>query len=218
MASLPIPILPGRILCSELLPETAFANPTGERAIPQIECNEEGAILVSSHQSQLEMKFPCTYKEALQSEMEPRSRISSKSMRDGLDSKPPFNTRPLPHFPSVKFHRKKKFQKESGWTKYFDHGGGRVSSLDSTNDEFLIDLSKLFLGLRFAHGAHSQLYHGIYKDVPVAVKIIRLPDDDETESLEPKLVNQFNREVALLTRLRHPNVIEVKSRTTGRLV
>ncbi|XP_019169329.1 PREDICTED: serine/threonine-protein kinase HT1-like isoform X2 [Ipomoea nil] len=169
------------------------------------------AFLVSSQLSQLEiMKFPCTYKDALQSERkEPAgSRIHSKSCRDGLESNPPFNTRPLPHFPSLKkFHRKMKFQKESGWTKYFDHGGGRVSSMDSTN-EFLIDLSKLFLGLRFAHGAHSQLYHGIYKDEPVAVKIIRVPDVDETESLEPKLVSQFNREVALLSRLRHPNVIE----------
>ncbi|KAD3337795.1 hypothetical protein E3N88_33316 [Mikania micrantha] len=48
----------------------------------------------------------------------------------------------------------------------------KVSSEDIDEDR-MIDLSKLFLGFRFAHGAHSQLYHGTYKDETVAVKIIQ---------------------------------------------
>uniref|UniRef100_A0A5B7A6S7 Protein kinase domain-containing protein n=1 Tax=Davidia involucrata TaxID=16924 RepID=A0A5B7A6S7_DAVIN len=73
----------------------------------------------------------------------------------------------------------------------------------------MVDLSKLFLGLRFAHGAHSQLYHGIYKDEPVAVKIIRVPDDDdENGTLTVRLEKQFNREVTLLSRLHNQNVIK----------
>ncbi|KAK4386598.1 Serine/threonine/tyrosine-protein kinase HT1 [Sesamum angolense] len=109
----------------------------------------------------------------------------------------------------MKFYSSKSKNKDSAWTKYFDHGGGRVTSVE-TADEHMVDLSKLFLGLRFAHGAHSQLYHGIYMDKPVAVKIIRVPDDDENGALGARLEKQFTREVTLLSRLHHPNVIKVK--------
>ncbi|KAI7744544.1 hypothetical protein M8C21_022015 [Ambrosia artemisiifolia] len=75
-------------------------------------------------------------------------------------------------------------------------------------DDFMIDLSKLLLGRRFAHGANSQLYHGIYKDDPVAVKIIRVPDDGVSEKQVIRLENQFATEVNLLSRLHHQNVIK----------
>ncbi|CAN4092005.1 unnamed protein product [Withania somnifera] len=111
--------------------------------------------------------------------------------------------------PSVKFNGKSKIwnRKDSAWAKYFDHNGRRVTAVE-TIDEYTIDLSKLFLGLRFAHGAHSQLYHGIYKDEPVAVKMIKLPDDDENTVLATRLENQFSREVTLLSQLHHQNVVK----------
>ncbi|KAL5772413.1 hypothetical protein ACOSQ2_012337 [Xanthoceras sorbifolium] len=119
-----------------------------------------------------------------------------------------FNTSPLRHLGSLKISDRYKGKKESAWTKYFDHHGGvRVNAVE-TADEHSVDLSQLFLGLRFAHGAHSRLYHGIYKDEPVAVKIIRTPDDDENGVMAARLEKQFNREVTLLSRLRHPNVIK----------
>ncbi|XP_059670842.1 serine/threonine/tyrosine-protein kinase HT1-like isoform X2 [Cornus florida] len=117
------------------------------------------------------------------------------------------NTSPLQSFSFTKFYDKTKTTKELSWAKYFDHGGGRVTSVE-TADEWMVDLSKLFLGLKFAHGAHSQLYHGIYKDEPVAVKIIRVPEDYENEDLAARLERQFNREVTLLSRLYHQNVIK----------
>ncbi|XP_028777420.1 serine/threonine/tyrosine-protein kinase HT1 [Neltuma alba] len=98
-------------------------------------------------------------------------------------------------------------RKESAWTKYFDHGGGRVTALE-TAEEWTVDLSKLFLGLRFAHGAHSRLYRGNYKDEPVAVKLIRVPDDDDSGTMAGRLEKQFIREVTLLSRLHHENVIK----------
>lgn len=103
---------------------------------------------------------------------------------------------------------KSKFRKEASWTKYFDYAGGRVNSADAA-DEPTVDLSQLFLGLRFAHGAHSRLYHGIYKEEAVAVKIIRVPDDADNEDLAVRLEKQFNREVTLLSRLYHRNIIKV---------
>lgn len=130
---------------------------------------------------------------------------SRKASRENSRSRS--NTSPLKHFSVMKFHDKTKSRKETSWTKYFDHSGGRVTAVESA-DEWMVDLSKLFLGLRFAHGAHSQLYHGIYKDEPVAVKIIRVPDDDENGVLGAQLEKQFNREVTLLSRLHHSNVIK----------
>ncbi|XP_021726458.1 serine/threonine-protein kinase HT1-like [Chenopodium quinoa] len=117
------------------------------------------------------------------------------------------NTSPLRSFSPMKSFGRLKQKKDSGWAKYFDHGGGKVTSVEAA-DDYMVDLSQLFLGLRFAHGAHSRLYHGIYKDEPVAVKIIRVPDDDENGNLASRLEKQFNREVSLLSRLHHPNVIK----------
>ncbi|KAL3341098.1 hypothetical protein AABB24_025583 [Solanum stoloniferum] len=110
---------------------------------------------------------------------------------------------------AAKFNDKSKSRnrKDSAWTKYFDHNGRRVTAVE-TADEYTVDLSKLFLGLRFAHGAHSQLYHGIYRDEPVAVKMIKLPDDDENGALATRLENQFTREVTLLSQLHHQNVVK----------
>lgn len=125
-----------------------------------------------------------------------------------VNSRSPSNSSPLRHLASLKFNEKSKIRKDSSWAKYFDHGGGRVNAVE-TADEWCVDLSKLFLGLKFAHGAHSRLYHGIYNDEPVAVKIIRVPDDDETGALAARLEKQFVREVTLLSSLHHQNVIKV---------
>ncbi|KAM0006428.1 putative protein kinase TKL-Pl-4 family [Helianthus debilis subsp. tardiflorus] len=127
-----------------------------------------------------------------------------------LDMRSPQNgtASPLKHFNSMKISStKRKMKRDYSWSKLFDNGGGKVISVEMVDDH-MVDLSKLFLGHRFAHGANSQLYHGIYKDEPVAVKIIRVPDDDENEELVIRLENQFAREVNLLSRLHHPNVIK----------
>ncbi|KAJ4980868.1 hypothetical protein NE237_031705 [Protea cynaroides] len=113
------------------------------------------------------------------------------------------------HFNSLKHSDKLKSRKESSWTKYFDHGGGRVTAVETAADEFKVDLSQLFFGQKFAIGAHSRLYHGIYKDEPVAVKIISPPDDDENEAITARLEKQFTREVTLLFHLHHQNVIKL---------
>ncbi|EEF50853.1 serine/threonine/tyrosine-protein kinase HT1 [Ricinus communis] len=135
----------------------------------------------------------------------PRSKDQDKGF--AKPSKHASNTSPLRQLASLKGHEKLKSKKDSAWTKYFDHAGGRVNAVEAA-DEFSVDMSKLFLGLRFAHGAHSRLYHGVYKDEPVAVKIIRAPDDDDNGTLSIRLKNQYDREVTLLSRLHHPNVIK----------
>ncbi|RDX74910.1 Serine/threonine-protein kinase HT1 [Mucuna pruriens] len=130
----------------------------------------------------------------------------TKSPYNSPLTKSPYSS-PIRHFASMKLSDKSKQRKDSGWTKYFDHGGGKVTAVE-TAEEWNVDLSKLFVGVRFAHGAHSRLYHGMYKDEAVAVKIIRVPDDDENGMLADRLEKQFIREVTLLSRLHHQNVIK----------
>ncbi|CAK8577693.1 unnamed protein product [Lathyrus sativus] len=121
-------------------------------------------------------------------------------------SKSPLKS-PLRYFGS-KNSDKSKNRKDSGWTKYFDHGGVKVTAVE-TAEEWNVDLCKLYIGLRFAYGAHSRLYHGKYEgDQHVAVKLIRVPDDDENGMLAAKLEKQFITEVTLLSRLHHQNVLK----------
>lgn len=115
---------------------------------------------------------------------------------------------PRKKFSSLKAYEETKGKKESSWAKYFDPAGGKVSAVD-TMEEWTVDLSKLFLGLRFASGAHSKLYHGIYKDQAVAVKMIRVPDNDENGDMAARLEKQFTREVTILSHLYHHNVIKL---------
>lgn len=120
----------------------------------------------------------------------------------------PANMSTLQKFCFMKASEEMRKKMESSWTKYLDHRGGRVSAVD-TMEEWTVDLSKLFLGCRFASGAHSKLYRGIYKDQPVAVKMIRIPDDDENGAMEARLEKQFTREVTVLSHLHHQNVIRL---------
>ncbi|KAK9146223.1 hypothetical protein Sjap_006126 [Stephania japonica] len=93
--------------------------------------------------------------------------------------------------------------------------GGRIAAVESTNDEWELDHSKLSLGLRFACGAHSRVHHGMYKDNPVAVKITRPPstDGEENGAMAARLEKQFNREVTLLSQLHHQNIIKLVAAT-----
>ncbi|KAK4361124.1 hypothetical protein RND71_020076 [Anisodus tanguticus] len=220
LASVPISsIQSGRIAGAKTRPVgTASLNPRPEPTVAPLQRNPttNKQRTVSPHP---ETSLPDTFKQARSSQRrfstprpqrkEHEKKIVSKSFhKDSRESKSPIsrspaNTSPLRHFTSFKFHDKSKGRKDSSWSRY----SGKVSSVE-TADEFTIDLSKLFLGLRFAHGAHSQLYHGKYEDEAVAVKIIRIPDDDEIGALATRLENQFIREVTLLSRLHHPNVIK----------
>ncbi|KAJ4830657.1 Serine/threonine-protein kinase ht1 [Turnera subulata] len=73
-------------------------------------------------------------------------------------------------------------------------------------EEWTADLSQLFIGNKFASGAHSRIYRGIYKQRAVAVKMVRVPaQKEETRSV---LEQQFKSEVAFLSRLVHPNILQ----------
>ncbi|KAL8138174.1 hypothetical protein V2J09_004175 [Rumex salicifolius] len=85
------------------------------------------------------------------------------------------------------------------------YGGGKVMAA-GTAVEYLVDLSRLQLGDWFARGAYSELHHGRYKGKPVAVKIISMQAHEQSKG---RLEKHFNREVSLLSRLHHRNVIKL---------
>ncbi|CAJ1961696.1 unnamed protein product [Sphenostylis stenocarpa] len=102
---------------------------------------------------------------------------------------------------------KSKSSKDTAWTKFLDIVGSNITAVE-TAEEWNIDMSQLFFGVKFAHGAYSRLYHGLYNDESVAIKIIMPPEDDESGDLASRLEKQFVREVTLLSRLHHQNVIK----------
>lgn len=105
---------------------------------------------------------------------------------------------------------KKRWDSMESWSMLLDTvmgSGGEGSSRDSgRREEWMADLSQLFIGNKFASGANSRIYRGIYKQRAVAVKMVRIPERDEAQ--RAVLEEQFNSEVAFLSRLYHPNIVQ----------
>ncbi|KAI5054730.1 hypothetical protein GOP47_0029875 [Adiantum capillus-veneris] len=91
------------------------------------------------------------------------------------------------------------------WSDHLSNATGNARAVLSA-ENWMIDLSQLLLSERFASGAYSRLYRGIYQDTPVAVKIIRQPDEDEF--LADRLEKVFMQEVNTLSCLQHQNVVK----------
>ncbi|KAH7425653.1 hypothetical protein KP509_11G064300 [Ceratopteris richardii] len=109
---------------------------------------------------------------------------------------------------SMKQNPKKVFGRVTSWSQYLENGSGKDDGVNISKDH-TTDLSELFLGQKFASGTHSRLYHAFYKQQAVAVKLIMPPTEDE--ALAIRLDQQFSQEVALLSRLRHPNIVQFVS-------
>ncbi|KAF6173216.1 hypothetical protein GIB67_026911 [Kingdonia uniflora] len=109
--------------------------------------------------------------------------------------------------PEAETLEKKRFDSLESWSMILD--SENIDSWESSNEdkeEWTADLSQLFIGNKFASGAHSRIYRGIYKQRAVAVKMVRIPNqNEETREL---LEKQFKSEVALLSRLLHPNIVQ----------
>ncbi|MCO5582302.1 hypothetical protein L7F22_036194 [Adiantum nelumboides] len=91
------------------------------------------------------------------------------------------------------------------WSDHLSNVTGNERAVLSA-ENWMIDLSQLLLSERFASGAYSRLYRGIYQDTDVAVKIIRQPDEDE--ALADRLERVFMQEVNTLSCLQHQNIVK----------
>lgn len=97
------------------------------------------------------------------------------------------------------------YKRAISWSKYLVLSGGAIKG--GREDEWSCDMSQLLIGNRFASGRYSRIYHGIYKEREVAIKMISQPEEDA--ALAAQLEQQFTSEVGLLFRLRHTNIIKV---------
>jgi len=103
---------------------------------------------------------------------------------------------------------KKRFDSLESWSMILDSENVETWEANKEDqEEWTADLSQLFIGNKFASGAHSRIYRGIYKQRAVAVKMVRIPTHEE--EARTKLEHQFKSEVALLSRLYHPNIVQV---------
>ncbi|XP_042519878.1 serine/threonine/tyrosine-protein kinase HT1-like [Macadamia integrifolia] len=95
------------------------------------------------------------------------------------------------------------YKRAVSWSKYLVSSGAEIKG--EGEEEWSADLSQLFIGSKFASGRHSRIYRGIYRQREVAVKLVSQAEEDK--KLAMLLEKQFTSEVALLLRLRHPNII-----------
>ncbi|KAK3439883.1 serine/threonine-protein kinase STY13 [Eucalyptus grandis] len=85
--------------------------------------------------------------------------------------------------------------------------GSRIYSNDDfrMDAKWLIDAKNLFVGPRIGEGAHAKVYEGKYKNQTVAIKIIH---KGETPEEIAKREARFAREVAMLSRVQHKNLVK----------
>ncbi|XP_051136815.1 serine/threonine/tyrosine-protein kinase HT1-like [Andrographis paniculata] len=95
------------------------------------------------------------------------------------------------------------YRRAVSWSKYLISSGAKIKG--GREEEWSADMSQLYIGNKFASGRHSRIYRGVYKQRDVAIKLISQPEEDV--DLAAFLEKQFTSEVALLFRLRHPNII-----------
>nr|GMC69876.1 serine/threonine-protein kinase HT1-like [Ipomoea batatas] len=95
------------------------------------------------------------------------------------------------------------YKRAASWSKYLVSPGAAIK--EEGGEEWSADMSQLYIGNKFASGRHSRIYRGIYKQRDVAIKLISQPEEDG--DLAAFLEKQFTSEVALLLRLKHPNII-----------
>ena len=106
------------------------------------------------------------------------------------------------------------YNRAVSWSKYLVSSGAEIKG--EGEEEWSADMSQLFIGNKFASGRHSRIYRGVYKQRDVAIKLMSQPEEDE--NLAAMLEKQFTSEVALLFRLRHPNIITVSSIIFARML
>ncbi|MBA0707825.1 hypothetical protein Golax_019836 [Gossypium laxum] len=85
--------------------------------------------------------------------------------------------------------------------------GSRIYTADEfkLDAKWLIDPKHLFVGPRIGEGAHAKVYEGKYKNQTVAIKILH---KGETPEEIAKREGRFAREVAMLSRVQHKNLVK----------
>ncbi|XP_073157568.1 serine/threonine/tyrosine-protein kinase HT1-like [Henckelia pumila] len=79
------------------------------------------------------------------------------------------------------------------------------NSLLGIDKNLLIDASQLSIGAVICDGTNSIVYEGLYRSIPVAIKVIH---PDRVSTVKSDVEKKFSREVLMLSRVKHDNIIQ----------
>ncbi|KAL6142382.1 hypothetical protein ACLB2K_060664 [Fragaria x ananassa] len=83
---------------------------------------------------------------------------------------------------------------------------GSITAQQLTIDEsLLVDPKLLFIGAKIGEGAHGKVYQGRYGNQIVAIKVLNRGSTSEERA---QLENRFAREVNMMTRVKHENLVK----------
>ncbi|KAK4416529.1 Serine/threonine-protein kinase STY8 [Sesamum alatum] len=88
-------------------------------------------------------------------------------------------------------------------TFYDDLGAWDSVNIDK---KLLIDVRELAIGPMISEGTYSVVYEGLYRSTPVAIKVIQA---DMSAIMSPELQEKFIREVSMLSRVNHDNIVKL---------
>lgn len=71
--------------------------------------------------------------------------------------------------------------------------------------KWIIDPDLLRVGAKIGEGAHGKVYEGKYGDTSVAIKVLQRPETSEEQA---KLESRFAREVDMMSRVQHRNLVK----------
>ncbi|XP_059457911.1 serine/threonine-protein kinase STY13-like [Corylus avellana] len=92
-----------------------------------------------------------------------------------------------------------------GFTNYEENDGSGNEFVFEIDRSLLIDPRGITYGREIGEGPHSIVYEGLYKSKVVAVKVIQ---PSRTSDVSPESKEKFQREVTLLSRVKHENVVK----------
>ncbi|XP_019256054.1 PREDICTED: serine/threonine-protein kinase HT1-like [Nicotiana attenuata] len=87
----------------------------------------------------------------------------------------------------------------------------KSDNLDSQNvtitidNNLLIDLQQLSIGPVISEARYSVVYQGLYKSLPVAIKVIQ---PEKSSNVSPERKVKFEREITMLSRVKHDNIVK----------
>ncbi|KAE9618209.1 hypothetical protein Lal_00041819 [Lupinus albus] len=90
-------------------------------------------------------------------------------------------------------------------SKSVSQNGSMTTTQLTIDESLLVDPKLLFIGHKIGEGAHGKVYEGRYRDQIVAIKVLHCGSTSEESAA---LENRFAREVIMMSRVHHDNLVK----------